>query len=323
MSRKEFMDTINSVVNDWKSTDFSFIQKDYVPGLDDSNLNFGNGQEKKGIELNTCVLFVDIRNSVQLTKDKRDSTMGRLYSVFAHCMLLAAQLEGGLVRNIIGDRVMVVFPEKECFTKAVNCAITINHIATLIDKEIDNLDFKCGIGIDYGRMRVMKVGIVKKGAENDDNKGLVWVGYPANFASRLTDCANKEFVDIFYEVDADFYHYNYWGTNAILDSLSTGWHRRTKKLTAEELADSLSVRTYNNVSTLTSGKCINPRSIKRIEEKYVYKPILVSENVYAGFKKENPKCNSIMNNWWHKENRKIRDLDFCVWGVDLHWKFDA
>lgn len=50
----------------------------------------------------------------------------------------------------------------------------------------------------------MKVGIVTKGAENDDNKGLVWVGYPANFASRLTDCANKEFTDIKYQVDATF-----------------------------------------------------------------------------------------------------------------------
>lgn len=108
------------------------------------------------------MLFVDIRNSVQLTKDKQDRTMGRLYSVFAHCVLLAAQEEGGFVRNIIGDRVMIVFPPEKCYTKAVHCAITINHIAMLIDKKIDNLEFKCGIGIDYGRMRVMKVGIVKK-----------------------------------------------------------------------------------------------------------------------------------------------------------------
>ena len=140
MDRKEFMNTITNVINDWKNTDFSFLQKDYVPGLDDANLTYGCGQEKKGIELNSCVLFVDIRNSVQLIKDKQDRTMGRLYSVFTHCMLLAARQEGGLVRNIIGDRVMIVFPQDHCYTKAVNCAITINHIAQLINKKIDNLD---------------------------------------------------------------------------------------------------------------------------------------------------------------------------------------
>ena len=84
MSRKDFMTSIESVINDWKSTSFNFFAQQYVPGLDDSNLTYGNGQEKKGIEINTCVLFVDIRNSVQLTKDKQDRTMGRLYSVFAH-----------------------------------------------------------------------------------------------------------------------------------------------------------------------------------------------------------------------------------------------
>ena len=224
MSKKDFMTSIESVINDWKSTSFNFFPQQYVPGLDDSNLTYGNGQEKKGIEINTCVLFVDIRNSVQLTKDKQDRTMGRLYSVFAHCVLLAAQEEGGFVRNIIGDRVMIVFPPDKCYTKAVHCAITINHIAKLIDKKIDNLEFKCGIGVDYGRMRVMKVGIVKKGAENDDNKGLVWIGYPANYASRLTDCANKEFVDITYKVDACFYYKNYFEGSPYWKRAS-GWYR--------------------------------------------------------------------------------------------------
>ena len=322
MNRKEFMSTISSVINDWKSTDFSFSQKDYVPGLDDANLTYGCGQEKKGIELNSCVLFVDIRNSVQLIKDKQDRTMGRLYSVFTHCMLLAARQEGGLVRNIIGDRVMIVFPQDHCCTKAVNCAITINHIATLIDKKIDNLEFKCGIGIDYGRMRVMKVGLVTKGAENDDNKGLVWVGYPANFASRLTDCANKEFTDIVYQVDAKFYYFNPLGSQSLIAPQPSGWIQQIKTLTAEELASSLDVTVVGYKTALTALKCLEPKSIKRIEKKYTYKPILVSEKVFDGYKRENPNANSIQNNWWHIQEREIRDIDFNVWGADLHWVLD-
>lgn len=319
MSRKDFMTSIESVINDWKSTSFNFFAQQYVPGLDDSNLTYGNGQEKKGIEINTCVLFVDIRNSVQLTKDKQDRTMGRLYSVFAHCVLLAAQEEGGFVRNIIGDRVMIVFPPDKCYTKAVHCAITINHIAMLIDKKIDNLEFKCGIGIDYGRMRVMKVGIVKKGDENDDNKGLVWIGYPANFASRLTDCANKEFVDIAYKVDACFYYKNYFEGSPYWKRAS-GWYRETKELTTEELAESLGVQQNGVGTTLALSKFINVQSIQRVENKYTYPSILLSEAVFNGYKKEQPLTNDITEGLWEEQKRKIRDVDFKVFGACLTWK---
>lgn len=320
MSKKDFMTSIESVINDWKSTSFNFFPQQYVPGLDDSNLTYGNGQEKKGIEINTCVLFVDIRNSVQLTKDKQGRTMGRLYSVFAHCVLLAAQEEGGFVRNIIGDRVMIVFPPDKCYTKAVHCAITINHIAMLIDKKIDNLEFKCGIGVDYGRMRVMKVGIVKKGDENDDNKGLVWIGYPANYASRLTDCANKEFVDIVYKVDACFYYKNYFEGSPYWKRAS-GWYRETKELTTEELAESLGVQQNGVGITLASSKFINVQSIQRVENKYTYPSILLSEAVFNGYKKEQPNGIDIEKEWWKEQARRIRDIDFKVLGADLFWVF--
>lgn len=319
MKRKDFMASIDRVINDWNSTSFSFSQKDYVPGLDDSNLTYGNGQDKKGVEINTCVLFVDIRNSVQLTKDKQDRTMGRLYSVFTQCMLLAAQEEGGFVRNIIGDRVMIVFPPDQCYTKAVKCAITINHIATHINRKIDNLDFKCGIGVDYGRMRVMKVGVVKKGAENDDNKGLVWIGYPANFASRLTDCANKEFNDVVYRVDAYFYHHNYFGVNSFLDTRASGYYRNTKEFTADELAKSLSARQLGMSKALYSNEFTEVQSIERVEKKFSYPSILVSEAVFYGYKKENPNAKDIINGWWTEQVRKIRDIDFKIFGANLTW----
>jgi class 3 adenylate cyclase len=320
MARKDFFDNINSVINDWKNTTFSFYPKDYVPGLDDKNLTYGNGEEKKGIEINTCVLFVDIRNSVQLTKDKQVRTMGKIYSVFTHCILLAAQNEGGYVRNIIGDRVMVVFPPEDCFKKAVFCAITINHMASLINKKFDNFEFKCGIGVDYGKISVMKVGIQKKGAENDDNKGLVWVGYPANFASRLTDCANKEFTDIVYKVDGSFYEYNYfdnsfWGR-------TSGWYRKTKEFTAEEFASKISLPSI--VQSLSFDSCSQIYSIERVERKYTYKNILLSDKVYKEYAKAVPNGKDIVNDdiKWKKQTRKIRDIEFDVWGNNLVWVFE-
>jgi len=318
MARKEFFDNISSVISDWKNTNFTFNSKTYVPGLDDSNLTYGNGADKKGVEINTCVLFVDIRDSVQLTKDKQVRTMGKVYSVFTHCVLLAAQYEGGYVRNIIGDRVMVVFPPEDCFKNAVYCAITINHIASMINKQFDNFEFKCGIGIDYGKLSVMKVGIQKKGVENDDNKGIVWVGYPANFASRLTDCANKSFTDFFYSIDGEFYEYNL--IQHPLLGRPNGWYRKTKRFTAEQFASNIGVSQNDHSMNLSS--CRKVFSIEKVEEKFTYKNILVSDTVYTEYAKEVPEANDIKNVWWKKQARKIRDINFDVWGANLKWTLE-
>ena len=52
---------------------------------------------------------------------------------------------------------------------------------------------------------------------------------------------------------------------------------------------------------------------------YKYDAILVSDAVYKGFKTENPKNKSILENWWKVQKRSIRDIEFDVWGADLHW----
>lgn len=319
MAREDFFDNINSVISDWKNTDFTFNLKTYVPGLDDTNLTYGNGEEKKGIVINTCVLFVDIRDSVQLTKSKQARTMGRIYSVFTHCVLLAAQYEGGYVRNIIGDRVMVVFPQEDCYSKAVNCAITINHIASMINKKFDNFEFKCGIGVDYGKLSVMKVGIQKKGAENDDNKGLVWVGDPANLASRLTDCANKEFTDTYYSIYGEFYEYNPLYHASLPSNLEfnrpSGYYSKTQMFTAEKFASEIKL----SQDRLELSSCRKVYSIEKKEQKYKFANILLSDKVYQEFAQANPNRSSIKEGLWKKQTHEIKDIDYDVWGGDIVW----
>ena len=319
MAREDFFDNINSVISDWKNTDFTFNPKTYVPGLDDTNLTYGNGEEKKGIVINTCVLFVDIRDSVQLTKSKQARTMGRIYSVFTHCVLLAAQYEGGYVRNIIGDRVMVVFPQEDCYNKAVNCAITINHIASMINKKFDNFEFKCGIGVDYGKLSVMKVGIQKKGAENDDNKGLVWVGDPANLASRLTDCANKEFTDTYYSIYGEFYEYNPLYHASLPSNLGfnrpSGYYSKTQIFTAEKFASEIKL----SQDRLELSSCRKVYSIEKKEQKYKFANILLSNKVYQEFAQANPNRSSIKEGLWKKQTHEIKDIDYDVWGGDIVW----
>lgn len=315
MSIKKLISSVRTEINNIKKTPLDFTHTSNVPCIDDRELTFEQGKTKGGECIETCVLYVDIRDSVKLNEEKQTRTMAKIYSAFAKCVLMAAREEGGYVRNIVGDRVMVVFPKESCYTKAVRCAITINHISTLINRQFNNLEFRCGIGIDYGRMNVIKVGLPRQGDEKDENRALVWVGYPANYASRLTDVANKKFKDTYYDVTADFYYFNLLDDRKYLSLISwkpKRWYRETKRFTDIEFAKQLC--TINN--TLIFHDFRNLINLEKKEESYQYPAILISDTVYKGFQKEN----SIKGINWKKQTRKIKDIDFDVWGCSNIWK---
>lgn len=311
MELKEFMTNMRNMINDVRVKGFSYSTSLNVPSLSDCDLTYESGDAKKGKCIETCVLFVDIRNSVELTRKHNSETMGRIYTAFTKGVLNAAREYNGYVRNIIGDRVMVVFPVSNCFVNAVNCAITINHISQMINEVFTSVDFHCGIGIDYGEMRVIKVGIERRGNENAENKGLVWVGKPANLASRLTDFAGKTVEDEFYNVTGDFYHYDPLGIPPLLGKPRNGWFRESKKLTAEQLAHEL----YYSANGLNIH-IHNISSFDKNTEQYKYSPILISDRVYSEYIKQNPQ----EFKHWKQETRGVKDISYKVWGANLHWR---
>ena len=67
-SAKKIIDEIDEEIKDLLNTDFSYRSTTAVPNVNDSSLTFGNAEEKKAKIIKTCVLFVDIRSSVALTK---------------------------------------------------------------------------------------------------------------------------------------------------------------------------------------------------------------------------------------------------------------
>ncbi|PZX95323.1 hypothetical protein DOS84_01805 [Flavobacterium aquariorum] len=323
---KGILDEITADVLDIKSKNFQYSSTNLVPSRHDTSLTFERGEDKIGKEIETCVLYVDIRNSVELNRKHQTQTMGRIYSVFSKSMLKLARYHGGSVRNIIGDRVMIVFPSKDCFTNAVNCAISIHHVSEyIINSNFKEVEFKCGIGIDYGLLKVVKVGLHRKGVENIDNKNLVWVGYPANIASRLTDVANKTINNSSVKVTYNPYNYgNLYGfpsflgqqpikksNNFFSDSTVTKIH------TKEEFANSLS---FNNILGIcySGGKLIR---FDKIESSINFPPILMTTSVYNGFKKANPTRNCITDNYWKEiSNHKIKNVTANVFGGTVNWK---
>lgn len=315
---KDKLEEIKNDIKDVFSKDFSFLDTQNVPSLADRVLTYESGKAKRGETIETCVLFVDIRDSVRMNNSHYTKTMGKMYTAFVKAVLKMARHHGGYVRNIIGDRVMVVFPVFNCFKNAVECAISINHLARIMNDVFKGEDFKCGIGIDYGKMSVIKVGIEVHGEENSDNKGLVWVGTPANLASRLTDYANKTMVSEYWHVEGtafklpSFYTYSnsFFGNDPLLipRRISQDYNTDDFLRILHVYDGSLHVLGFSRVE-----KC-EKRTVR-----YSFSPILIAEKVYTEYNKLCHKDDSIEGVNWEKQECPIQDIGYCVYGADLYW----
>ena len=310
MSKKDLIEGITEDIIDVQSTEFSYSTTQTPPNTDDQGLSYERGVQKKGKLLETCVLFVDIRNSVALTKEHGWGKMGAVYTAFAKAVIKAAHYHNGSVRNIIGDRVMVVFPTENCFTDAVDCAITINHALNIVmANEFSDIDFKCGIGIDYGELRVIKVGVSKHGAEKYENRGLVWVGDPANIASRLTDAANKKIEETYFEVTRKVFRRN---------TLTQQFHERTetKKVSIEEFIKWID---HGNKETIWINNFETMVSFSKKKIAHQMLPILMTEIVYEGFKAANSTRKDIVEKFWTESKQPVKDVNGKIYGGSVWW----
>ena len=304
---KYLMEDVKEMVNDINKMSFDFGGCDGVPNIQDKRLTFEYGKEKRGLHVKTCVLYVDVRNSVKLTHEHTIKKMGKVFTAFTKASIMAAYRHGGRVRNIIGDRVMVVFPKEHCFMNAVECAISINHIASnILNNNLNGIKFRCGIGIDYGDMYCIKAGMYKRGSEREEHQRLIWLGLPANNASRLTDQANKEYNETRYKIKALVRKIFMPGQQRLFqDPYET--HEMT--IPAEKI-----------VEDVLKDRIHQATICEKNEDKGSFPSILISNAVYEGYKKDCPNCNSIKQGYWKKVDAKIRDVTYDVYGGSIVWE---
>lgn len=299
MIKKDLLDIVESDVETIFSSEFNYTPVEDVPSIYDPKFTYANGDEQKGEEIKTCVLFVDIRDSVKMNSTHYLHTKGRMYTSFVRSVLRAAKHHNGKVRNIIGDRIMVVFPVDNCFKNAVDCAVSINHIANhIINAKLS--DFRVGIGIDYGKMKVYKVGLPLASGENIENKNFVWIGEPANFASRLTDVANKKKKD-------KFTLHKYFKLPKFLNGRYS--QEKTESLDADELAERLPNLPAEGVDRINVEK----------ERTGNFQSILITEDVFEGLKQQDPQRNSIKKGLWSVVEGDFRGVTKKVYQADLIW----
>lgn len=152
-----------------------------------------------------AILFIDIRKSTYLTENSQAKSMVKIYRSFMRMAVDCVRKNGGVTRQFLGDRIMGVFIDSidddgtvtdKGVDKAINGA---RSLQTAIDfslnkhlkNNVNGKIIECGIGIDYGKVLVTKVGMY--GVEIDEEKesevDCVWVGNVSNYASKYSDIA--------------------------------------------------------------------------------------------------------------------------------------
>lgn len=308
MKLEEFFSMIDSQVDVVLSSDFQIqvIETNYVPNFDDPEITYDNlDQEvKKCKRLESCVLYVDMRDSTKISAAKRPETLAKIYSSFVRSMIASARYYGGHVRNIIGDRVMVVFDKDDCFKKAIDTAILMNSVNKhILNRRIKNIDFKCGIGIDYGKMLIAKAGAIRRGSETEFYRSLVWLGNPANVASKLTDIANKTTTSYISGICQGNYY-----------KFTEEWLWLDK--TYDEFIDDLEVTYSRNLRH--KDEYFNTFFRKNLDYCTTSaSPILMTQAVYEGLKKAHPDDKSIQEGWWKEQSLNVKDYNGTIFGGDV------
>lgn len=309
MEIKDFLLAINDdtkiIISDNFQLDLS--KANIVPSLDYPGITFANfdtkSQKVKFIE--TCVLHIDLRHSTMLNIEKSPIILAKLYACFIRGVIKCAEFYNGEVKNIAGDRVMVLFPPDKCFENAVNAAILLHTFSSyILNRHFKDALIKCGIGIDFGKMLVAKVGTVKHGSANPEYKSLVWLGPPANIASKLADMANKSFSRPVINVAKNYP----WRSN---------WDWTEKEI--DEFFDGLQM-TYS-YPMIARFKEPFIRSFFKSVAYRSYPAILITKSVYTGFKQSCPNEESIVNKWWKPRMLYIAGYRGIIYESSVYFTF--
>lgn len=309
MGIKETLLLVNDETKGIISNSFNveLINARSIPSVDDPGLTYADfdNKQKKTKLVETCVLHIDLRHSTRLNFDQSPLILAKLYSCFVRGIIKCVEFYGGEVKNIAGDRVMVVFAEDGCFKNAVNSAVLLHSFSSyILNRHFKNAFIKCGIGIDYGKMLVVKVGTVKHGASNSDYKSLIWLGPPANIASKLADMANKSF-------------------SRPVVSLAK-WYPWSNDLdwTQREIDD------FFNGLTMTYSY----EKVAQFKEPFIwsffksvayqnYSAILMTKRVYDGFRQTCPTEESIVNRWWKPRKINISGYSDIIYEGAVYFTF--
>lgn len=177
-SSKRIDDILNA-----SNTEFEELEE--IPSRD--KLTFTNG-----FYIKVGALFVDIRDSSNLTDEHKRPTLAKLYrSYISEVVAVINSFEDCKEINIVGDCVSAIFNAryKSQLQAMFSCSAKINSLIKILNYKLKKKNIQTisiGIGLAYGRALMVKAGY--SGSSIND---VVWMGDVVNEASNLCNKANK------------------------------------------------------------------------------------------------------------------------------------
>lgn len=181
------LDEINDKVDEYLSGDYEVTKKTTVPNPEDVPL--GN----RAALLEATVLFVDIRQSSDITNTFRRQTAAKMMKAYFNGAVKIINKNDGYVRSFNGDGLLAIFIGDFRSNNAVKAAMRLKYFVNSVleskfrryfegnQSAVGNaLDFSIGVGLDEGTIFAVRVGI--KGT-ND----VAWVGRCTNTAAKLSN----------------------------------------------------------------------------------------------------------------------------------------
>lgn len=178
-----------NATNSFFDGDYEIIQGRTIPRA--SDLQFG----KTGKLVDLAMLFIDLHKSTKIVDGFRLQTAAKMYQSFLYGITQISLRNNGEVRSFNGDGVLVTFYGDTMRNSAVKAALQMSYFVKKIlrpkihayfsrNTQLQNLNFNFGIGIDHG-----KVLVVRGGIRGENNNDLVWISNATNYAVKLSELA--------------------------------------------------------------------------------------------------------------------------------------
>lgn len=188
-----FSEQLDKNVQTYFDSKYEIVEGKTVPDVDDLPLG------PHGRLLDLTMLFIDIRESTRIVDGFRRLTAARMYKAFLSAVSQVARRQKGELRSFNGDGVLVVYHGDRMRSRAVQTALNLvwvcdNLIKPKMQKyfennsELSDIEFDFGIGVDLG-----KVLVVRGGIRGENNNDLVWVGNATNYAVKLSSAGTLRF----------------------------------------------------------------------------------------------------------------------------------
>jgi adenylate cyclase len=174
---------IDDKVRDYLEGDYEVRPYQGIPNIE--NVPFG----KVALRIQMCAFAIDLRGSTELLDAHQKKTAGKIHKAFLYATAAIVNHYGGYIRNFRGDGLLAFWPAdyKNQISKAVRAALALKYMLNqkLQSRfsEYSEIDF--GIGIDWGEVYVLRVGVPRDPNDND----LVFIGKCVNYAVAISEQA--------------------------------------------------------------------------------------------------------------------------------------